>query len=115
MSRVKKKLAALAFSFSLEFLPSGFFTSGTFSWTNQHIPAAEDTDAGGRKLDSPVKTDGGVIVESYGERTSRSAVFLIAIENSKIFIRSFVIGPLFFRITLPPKVSRYISNSVLNL
>ena len=115
MSRVTKKLAALAFLFSLEFLSAGFFTSGPFSWTNQHIPPAEDTDAGVLKLDSPVKTDGGVIVESYGEQTSRSAVFFSATENSKIFIRSVVVGPLFFGITLPPKVSRYISKSVLNL
>ena len=115
MSRVKKKLAALAFLFSLEFFSSGFFASGNFAWANQHIPAAEDTDAGVRKLDPPLKTDGGVIFESYGERTSRSAVFFIATENSKIFIRSFVVGPLFFRITLPPKVSRYISKAVLNL
>ena len=115
MSRVKKKLAALAVLFSLEFLSLSLFTSGTFSWTNQLIPAAVDTDVSTLELDSPVKTDGGVVLETNGEPTSQSAAFFIVTENSGIFIRNFVFGRLFFRITLAPKVSRYISKSVLNL
>src|SRR5262245_53584717 len=115
MSRVKKKLAALAVLFSLEFLSLSLFIGGAFSSTNQLIPAAVDTAACALAFDSPVKTDGGVVLESNGEPTSRSAAFFIVTENSGIFIRSFVFGRLFFRITLAPKVSRYISKSVLNL
>src|SRR5262245_54756908 len=115
MSRVKKRLVALAVLFSFEFLSLSLFTSRTFSWTNQHIPAPVHTDAGVFKLDFSVKTDGGLVLESYGEPTSRPAVFFIVTENLGIFIRSFVVGSLFFRITLAPKVSRFISKSVLNL
>jgi len=115
MSRVKKKLVALAVLFSFEFLSLSLFTGGTFSWTKQHIPAAVETGAGVFKLDSPATTDGGLVRESYGEPTSRPAGFFIVTENLGIFIRSFVVRSLFFRIALAPKLSRFISKSVLNL
>jgi hypothetical protein len=114
MSRVKKTALCLSVFFSLGFLSLGLFTSRPLFWANQHIPAVH-ADAGVVQLASPAKTDGGVVLESYGEPTTRSAVFPIATENSGIFIRSLVVRPLFFRITLAPKVSRYISKSVLNL
>jgi hypothetical protein len=110
MSRVKKKLAALAVLLSLEFVSLSLLTAGTFSWTNRATPATVDSDAGVVKLGSPVKTDDGVVLESYGGQK-----FFIVPENSGIFIRRLVVGPLFFWITLAPKVSRYISISVLNL
>jgi hypothetical protein len=119
MSRVKKKLSALAVLVSLEFLFLGVFTNGTFSWANQYLPpllkGALHTDASAAKLDSPAKTDGRFVFESSGEPTSPSGVFLTAKENVGISLRSFVVSPLFFRIILAPKVSRYLSKSVLLL
>ncbi|HSE86397.1 MAG TPA: hypothetical protein VLJ79_09270 [Candidatus Binatia bacterium] len=115
MSRVKKTALALSVLFSLEFLFLGLFADGTFSWTNQYVSPRLHTDAGGVKLDSPTKTDGGFVLERDGELTPRSGGFLAAKENVGISFRSFVVSPLFFRITLVPKVSRYISKSVLNL
>ena len=85
MSRVKKTALALSVLFSLEFLSLGLFTNGTFSWTNQYVPpllkAASHTDARAVRLDSPAKTDGGFVLERYGEPTPRSGVFLTAKEN----------------------------------
>ena len=102
MSRVKKKFAALAVLFSLEFLFLGLFTNGTFSWTRQYIPPllkeALHTDAGVVKLDSPAKTDGGFVFERYGEVTPRSGEFLAAKETAKVSLRSFVVVRLFSRI-----------------
>jgi hypothetical protein len=115
MSRVKKKLSALSVLFSLEFLSLGFLTNGTFSWSTQHVPpllkAASHNHARAVKLDSPAKTDGRFVLERYGEPMPRSRVFLTAKENA----RSFVVVRLFSRIILAPKVSRYVSKSVLNI
>jgi hypothetical protein len=119
MSRVKKKLAALAVLFSLEFLFLGLFTNGTFSWTRQYIPPllkeTLHTDAGVVKLDSPAQTDGGFVLERYGELTPRSGEFLAAKETAEVFLQSFIVVPLSFRFILAPKVSRYLSKSVLIL
>jgi len=119
MSRVKKQLSALSVLFSLEFLSLGFFANGTFSWSTQHVlpllKVASHTDAGAVTLDSPAKPDGRFVFESSGEPTSSSGVFLTAKENVGTSLRSFVVSPLFFRSILAPKVSRYISKSVLNL
>jgi hypothetical protein len=109
MSRFKKTAWALAVLFSLEFLSLGLFINGTFSWTNQYVPhllkAASHTNASVVKLDSPAKSDGRFVLQSYVEP--------IAKENGGISPRSLVISPLFRRIILAPKVSRYISKSVL--
>ena len=117
MSRVNKKIAALAVFFSLEFLSLGLFTNGTFSWTNQYIPplleAASHTNF--RVAELYAKTNDGFVHEGYGEPTPQSEVFLTAKENLGISVPSFVASPLFFRIILTPKVPRYISKSVLNL
>jgi hypothetical protein len=119
MSRVKKTALALAVLFSLQFLSLGLFTNGTFSWTDQYVPpllkAVSHTDAGVVKLDSAAKTDGAFIFERHGELTPRSGGFLAAKEPAEVFLQSFIVVPLFFRIILAPKVSRYISKSVLVL
>ena len=114
MSRVKKKLVALAVLFTLEFLSLGLCTNGSFSWSNQYILAATQTDATTVKLGSPAKTDHVFVSGSYGEPTPRSAM-LNANESLEISARSFFVSPCFCRIILAPKVSRYISKSVLNL
>jgi hypothetical protein len=119
MSRVKKiLLASLAF-FSLESLSPGFFNDGAFSWTTQHVPpllkAASRANASAVKLDSPAKTNGRFVLERDGELTPHSGGFLAAIEKAGVSLRNFIVVPLFFRITLAPKVSRYIFKSVLNI
>jgi len=117
MSRVKKQLSALSVLLGLEFLSLGLFTHGTFSWANQHVPpllkAASHIDF--RVVELYAKTDGGLVLESNGEPTPRSAVFLTAKKILGISVPSVVVSPLFFRIILTPKVPRYISKSVLNL
>jgi hypothetical protein len=115
MSRVKKQLAALAVLFSIEVLSLGVLISGTFGWSNQHLPAAAQTDAGAIKLTSAAKTAGGFVFGRYGEPTPPSGIFLTAKETPGISVRSLVVSPLFFRIISAPKVSRYISKSVFNL
>lgn len=119
MSRVNKILAAWAVLFGLEFISLGLATNGTFSWTNEYIPPRQKDssriDTGDIKSDFPAQTGGGFVLESYGERTLQSGVFLTAKENLGISIRRFVASSLCSRIILTPKVPRYISKSVLNL
>jgi hypothetical protein len=119
MSRVKKTALALSAWFSLEVLFLGLFPNGTFAWTNQYVPplskAASRTYAGVVKLVSPAKTDGASVVESYGEVTPPSGGFLAANETAEVFLQSFIVVPLSFRFILAPKVSRYLSKSVLIL
>jgi hypothetical protein len=114
MSHVKNRLAALAVLVGIELLSLGLFTSET-SWSNQHTLAGAQSDGGSVKLGSPAKTDDGFVFGSYGEPTPRSGVFLTAKEKPGIFVRSFGVSPPLFQIILAPKVSRYISKSVLNL
>jgi hypothetical protein len=117
MSRLNEKIAAMAVLFSFGFLSLGLYTNGTFSWTNQYIPPlqkdASRTDV--RVVEFAAKTNGGFVLERHGEPIPRSVVFLTAKENSGISARSFVVGRLFSRVILTPKVPRYISKSVLNL
>ena len=117
MSRVKKKLVALSALFALELVSVGFCTNGTFSWATHYVPRKATSYAHGRaaKLDSPARADGAFVLESSGEPIPSSGVFLTTKENVGISYRSFVVSPLFFQITLAPKVSRYISKSVLIL
>ena len=119
MSSVKKTALALSVLLSLEFLFLGLFTNGTFSWTNQYVPpllkAISHAHARAAKLDSLVKPDSRFVLETSGEPIPLSGVFLTARENVGISHRRFVVSPLFFKSILAPKVSRYISKSVLNL
>jgi hypothetical protein len=115
MPRANKKLAALAALFSLEFLSVGLFTNGTFPWSYQYIQpllkASSPTDV--RTVKLTAKTSGGLVLERYGESTSR--IFFADKEIGPISTRSFVAGALFPRVILASKVPRYLSKSVLNL
>ena len=119
MSRVKKTALSLSVLFSLGFLSLGLFTNRTLSWTSQYVPPllkeALHTDASAVKLASPAKTDAGFVLERYGELTPRSGGFLAAKETAEVFLQSFIVVPLSFRFILAPKVSRYLSKSVLIL
>jgi len=119
MSRVKNTLFAGAVLLSLEFLSLGFFINRTFAWSSQHVPPLLKTDpqidATAAKLVSLPQTHSRFVLERSGELTPRSGGFLTAKETAGVSRRSFVVVPLFFRIILAPKVSRYISKSVLNI
>ena len=119
MSRVKQTALALSVLFSLEFLFLGLCPNRTFVWTKQSVPpplkAASHTDAGVVKFDSPARTDGASVLESYGEVSPRSGGFLAATEIAEVFLQSFIVVPLSFRFIVAPKVSRYLSKSVLIL
>ena len=82
MSRAKKQLVALSALFALEFLSLGFFTKGTFSRDTHYVPrlpkATLYAHARAAKLDSPAKADDGFVLESSGEPTPSSGVFLTA-------------------------------------
>jgi len=101
--------------FGLEFLFLGFFTNGIFSWTVRHVApllkGAPRTPESTVKLNFPAKT----VLEGYTGATSRSAEFLTANKNAKFSLKNLTTVPLRFRIILAPKVSRYISKSVLNI
>ena len=119
MSRVQKTAVALAVLFSLEFLSLGFFTNGTFSRGIHYVPpllkAISHAHARAAKLDSLVKPDSRFVLESSGKPIPLSGGFLAAKEPAEVFLQSFIVVPLFFRIILAPKMSRYLSKSVLNL
>ena len=119
MSRVKKTALSLSVLVSLGFLSLGLFTNRPLSWTSQYVPpllnAASNIDARTVKLDSPSKADGRFVIESYGETIPPSGAFLAAKETVGISLRRFFVSALFLRTIFAPKVSRYLSKSVLNL
>lgn len=119
MLRAKKTLFVLSALFSLEFLSLGFFTNGIFSWTAWHVPpllkAAPARPNRAVELNSSAKTDSRFVFEKYVEPTPGFADVLIANANGKFFLKRSRVVPLHFRIILAPKVSRYISKSVLNI
>jgi hypothetical protein len=119
MLRVKKKLSIFSVLLSLEFLSLGLVTNGAFSWSPQHVPAllkaASHASARLVGLDCSAKTDDSFVFDGDDESKQRSEMFLTAIEPAQVFPRRIVVAPLFLKTILTPKVSRYISKSVLNL
>ena len=119
MSYVKKTLFVGSVLLSLEFLSLGFFIDLTFAWITQQgsslLTAVLPVGPSPVKLDSPAKTDRSFVLEKDGEMKPRSGGFLTTTEPVQLFLRSIVILPFSFRIIITPKVSRYISKSVLNL
>jgi hypothetical protein len=113
MSCVNRQLAPWAVLVSLEFLSLGLLINGTLC-SPYRFPAAVHEDTGTAKLVLP-EPDGSFLLETCGEPISQSGFFLTPNAHSGIFRRSFVVSPSFLRTTLAPKVSRYISKSVLNL
>jgi len=121
MSRVNKQLSTLPVLFSLGLLSLGFFTPGTFSWTTEHVlvprllNATSRTDASVAQSYSQAKAGGRIDLTADDEPTPCSGKFLTARVIWQVSVISFVIVPLRFRIIFAPKVSRYISKSVLNI
>jgi hypothetical protein len=119
MSRVKKQLSGLSVLFGLEFLSLVFLTNRAFSWSTQHVSpllkAASHAHTRTIKSYSSARIDDRLVLESDGEPKPSPEVFLTAKENFGISLRSLVLSSLYCRTILVPKVSRYISKSVLNL
>jgi hypothetical protein len=119
MSRTQKTLFVLSVLFGLEFFSLGFFAKGISSRTARHVPpllkTAPHSPESAVTLDSPAKTDSRFILEKYADLTPGSTGFLSANENARFSLKNSRIVPLRFRIILAPKVSRYISKSVLNI
>ena len=119
MSRLKKKLVALAVVFSVGFLSLGFFANGAFSRAAEHVLSPLNTTSHANlsaiKLASLAKTAGCFVFKEYDELTPRSGNFLAAKETAQFSLRRYTVVPFRFRIILAPRVSRYISKSVLNI
>lgn len=119
MARVMKKLGTLAAILSLGFLFLGLFVNGTLLWTGRYISpllrVSSDADAKTVRLDMPVKTNGGLILLSYGKLSPHLRAFLGAKENRGPAIRALLRSLPFRGITLVPNVCHYIAKSVLNL
>jgi hypothetical protein len=115
---MKKILWASLVLLILECLSLGVFINGTFSRTPQPIApvlrAASHIDSGAAKFESHAKTAVRFVLEMYGELAPRSPAFLTAKEIGAVSLRRFIFVPL-FRVILAPKVSRYVTRSVLNI
>jgi hypothetical protein len=119
MRRLKKKLSILSVLLSLEFLSLGLVTNDTISWSPQHftplLQAAAHAPARLVGLDCSAKTDESLVFDGDEESKPRSEMFSTTIEPAQVFLRRVIAAPLFSRTIFTPKVSRYISKSVLNL
>jgi hypothetical protein len=121
MSRMKTILLAVLGLLSLEFFSPSLFTNGVFYRSAQPIPAAlkatshDNAGAAKAKLNIPATTAADLVLETFGELTPRSEIVLIANENAGVATRSVIVVPHVFRVIFAPKVSRYISKSVLNI
>ena len=119
MSHETKILLASLVLLSLQFLSHGLFANGAFSRATQAMPpvlkSVTHANAGRAKSAFPAGTAGRSLLDTSGERTPRPAGFLKAKENAGILPRSFIAVGSFLAMTLAPKVSRYISKSVLNI
>ncbi len=117
MLRAKKTLVVLPALFGLEFLFLGVFTNGIFSWTVRHVApllkGAQRAPESTVKSDFTSKSDG--VLGGYTEATSRSVAFVTARENAEFSLKPLAVAPFRFRAVLAPKISRYISKSVLNI
>jgi len=115
MSRLKEKLVALAVVFSVGFLSLGFFANRAFSRAALSPLNTSHANLSAIKLASLAKTAGCFVLKEYDELTPRSGNFLTAKETAQFSLRRYTVVPFRFRIILAPKVSRYISKSVLNI
>ena len=110
-------LAALAL-FSLGSLSLSFFTNEVFSRTARPIAllnTASDDDARAGKIDFPATTAAHFDLQISGELMPRPGGFLTAKESAGVSPRSVIVVRDFSTMIFAPKVSRYISKSVLNI
>jgi len=119
MSTLKTIFLAALVSSSLGFLSPSFFTNGAIDRSAQPVtalPKAASHDvAGAAEIDIPATPAAHFILEMYGEVPPRSEGFLTTSENAGVPPRSVIVVPHLFTVIFAPKVSRYISKSVLNI
>ena len=119
MSFVKTILLAALVLLSLESLSLSLFTKGVLSRTARPIPpllnAAPHDDASAGEIDFPATTAAHFDLQISGELTPRSGGFLTAKETAGVLPRRVIVVPHFSTMIFTPKVSRYISKSVLNI
>jgi hypothetical protein len=110
-----KKLGTLAAILSLGFLFLflGLFINRTLLWTGRYISplrkVSSDADAKTVRLDMPVKTNGSLVLLSYGKLSPHLRAFLGAKENRGPAIRALRRSLPFRGITLVPNVCHYIN------
>jgi len=117
MPLVKKILIAGVVLLVFEFLRPGSFNSRSFAGINPHLTARPTRitsgDATPAVLESPAKGDDGSVVASDGD-TACPGFFAAASGGGQVLLRHLDV-PVRLRHVLTPKVSRYISKSVLIL
>jgi hypothetical protein len=109
MSRFKKPLLALAVLLNL-CICQGLLTDGAVAGTNERISPLLNTAAhaaAGSNLATSAKASGAF------EPLPEDEFFVSAKQSPRISVRNSVIVPLLFTIILVPKVSSYLSKSVL--
>jgi hypothetical protein len=119
MSRVKTIFLVALVLLSLEFLSPSLFTNGVFYRSAQPIPVplkpVSHDDANAAKIGIPATTAADLVLEIYGELTPRSESVLASNENTGVARPSDFVVPHVITVIFAPKVSRYISKSVLNI
>ncbi len=119
MSRAKKILATLCLCLVLEFLFVGLLTHGVFAGRSRYVPyrpsVASPADGKKVNLKSPLKNDARFVFEDSDDLARYSGSFLAARDNTETCFRNCRVALTPRTITLAPKVSRYIFESVLNL
>jgi hypothetical protein len=117
MLLVKKIFIAGAVLLVFEFLCSGSFNSRSFAGSNPHLTARPIMITSGGAtpavLESPAKGDDGSVVTSDGD-TGCPGCFAAASGCAQVLLRDQRV-PVRLSQILTPKVSRYISKSVLIL
>jgi hypothetical protein len=119
MSRLKNILFATAVLLILENLFFGFSINRIFPWSRQHVSTLLNTvgriDATAAKLDSAPKIYSQFVLKADGEVAPGAQASVTAKESAGVSHRSFFIIAPCCRNILAPKVSPYISKSVLNI
>src|SRR5262249_26242500 len=117
MSLVRKRFIAGAVWLGLELLCLGCFNSWRFAWSNSHptarLTAMTSADATPSVLESPAKGDDGSVAANNGD-TTYPGFFSATSGPWQVLVRRLAVSVSFSQI-LTPKVSRYISKSVLML
>ena len=120
MSCVKTKpLLAALMLLSLGFISVSLLIQGPFARTAQSIPPLQKAtslgDASSAKIGFPAPPAAYFAPEMFGDLTRSSKDFSTAKEIARVLPRSVVVVRHFPITVSAPKVSRYISKSVLNI
>jgi hypothetical protein len=113
MSRIKRRLSAAFVLLSLEFLNRVFWSIA------QPIPVLLQTSSyesyGAARINISPTTAADLVLKIYGEPTPPAAGFFSANRKAGTSPRSVRVVPHSFNVMFAPKVSRYVSKTVLNI